>query len=386
MSPPRTTVIRTKETRFRQPAQLSPPPSPAREGESSLSIDLEGINDDIVVAVITQLQRTGNRPHLVKELAAILASSVPAVAKSANPTALISSRLTTYLSRPRPTFTPFPIAKLIEPVHPRRLFFHLTTMPHRPLPSAAEIYQQVHRITPSLSSHDDEEEEEYAGEQILPSPQRSRMELSPSPEVDLSSPELDDHDESAPASPSRSFAAHLSTSQDLTASPKNLLHNRRAASPQLEPEERTFKQTANQLFEQEQQRQISLKDVDMETQDSKEGAEEVEEHVSESVELQDEENAAQKSREAAAELFAHAEHLHLPVSVIEFSSPMIMPQASLPIDTHNTDRKLSKHDEVMEMSLDLDTKDSTMDNFSWDTLQSPETIELAELDDMFDAY
>lgn len=36
------------------------------------TIDLEGINDEIVEAVIVQLQNTGNRPHLVKELTAIL--------------------------------------------------------------------------------------------------------------------------------------------------------------------------------------------------------------------------------------------------------------------------------------------------------------------------
>lgn len=42
-------------------------------------IDLEGINDDIVEAVIVQLQRTANRPHLVKELAAILSTSVKIV-------------------------------------------------------------------------------------------------------------------------------------------------------------------------------------------------------------------------------------------------------------------------------------------------------------------
>lgn len=35
-------------------------------------VDLEGINDEIVEAVIVQLQNTDNRPHLVKELAAIL--------------------------------------------------------------------------------------------------------------------------------------------------------------------------------------------------------------------------------------------------------------------------------------------------------------------------
>ncbi len=60
----------------------TPPPSPEAEndepeqGEIKREIDLEGINDDIVEGVIVQLQKTANRPHLVKELAAILSSSV----------------------------------------------------------------------------------------------------------------------------------------------------------------------------------------------------------------------------------------------------------------------------------------------------------------------
>ena len=44
-------------------------------------IDTEGINDDIVVGVIEQLELTGNRPHLVKELAAVLVTVNDNVAK-----------------------------------------------------------------------------------------------------------------------------------------------------------------------------------------------------------------------------------------------------------------------------------------------------------------
>lgn len=44
-------------------------------------IDLEGINDDIVEGVITLLQDTGNRPHLIKELEAVLARSLKSVQK-----------------------------------------------------------------------------------------------------------------------------------------------------------------------------------------------------------------------------------------------------------------------------------------------------------------
>lgn len=57
----------------------TPPPSPLN-GEAP-KIDTEGINDDIVVAVINQLEKTGNRPHLVKELAAVLVSLNATVAK-----------------------------------------------------------------------------------------------------------------------------------------------------------------------------------------------------------------------------------------------------------------------------------------------------------------
>lgn len=42
-------------------------------------VDLEGINDDIVAAVIEQLQSTANRPHLIKDLAIVLALQLTSV-------------------------------------------------------------------------------------------------------------------------------------------------------------------------------------------------------------------------------------------------------------------------------------------------------------------
>lgn len=47
--------------------------------EGMKNIDLEGVNDEIVEAVIVRLQGTRNRPHLVKELAAVLMSQVKIV-------------------------------------------------------------------------------------------------------------------------------------------------------------------------------------------------------------------------------------------------------------------------------------------------------------------
>lgn len=65
----------------------TPPPSPGADhddesdsdGPRPRLIDLEGINDEIVEGVIIQLQKTGNRPHLVKELAAVLSPRVKIV-------------------------------------------------------------------------------------------------------------------------------------------------------------------------------------------------------------------------------------------------------------------------------------------------------------------
>jgi len=62
----------------------TPPPSPGAEVDDDdvkapRQISLEGINDEIVEGVIVQLQKTANRPHLVKELAAILSAKVKIV-------------------------------------------------------------------------------------------------------------------------------------------------------------------------------------------------------------------------------------------------------------------------------------------------------------------
>lgn len=60
----------------------TPPPSPEAVGDDSdeevtpRTIDLDAVNDEIVEGVILQLQKTGNKPHLVKELATVLSQTV----------------------------------------------------------------------------------------------------------------------------------------------------------------------------------------------------------------------------------------------------------------------------------------------------------------------
>lgn len=51
----------------------TPPPSPGATHHAK--IDTNGINDEIVYGVIEQLEKTGNRPHLIKELAAVLSAT-----------------------------------------------------------------------------------------------------------------------------------------------------------------------------------------------------------------------------------------------------------------------------------------------------------------------
>lgn len=55
----------------------TPPPSPRSSCEPR--IDTDNIGDEIVVGVIQQLEKTGNKPQLVKELAAVLCNSLDSV-------------------------------------------------------------------------------------------------------------------------------------------------------------------------------------------------------------------------------------------------------------------------------------------------------------------
>lgn len=264
-------------------------------------------------------------------------------------------------------------------MHPRRLYFYLTTTPHQPIPAHADpVPKQSRIISPSLSSASaaDEEDERY---------NRVRAALSPSPEVDLSSPELDEDDGSAP-SPRGSFSGRSSMAREHPPTSTNLAHNRRAVSPQLEREERDFKQTANLLHEQARalRRKSAEEDVKMDNHDTVAGAEQDTGSIAMSVEVESEESAA----EAAAELFQHAEHLKPILQAMEFSSPIIQAQKGFAgeMDMQCSPAKRAHADQRSDaMSLDLSNQAFELpDAFAWDSLQSPENIELSELDDMFD--
>jgi hypothetical protein len=63
-------------------ATHTPPPSPPPSDHADIQypkVDTEGLNDDVVVATIEQLEKTNNRPHLLKELAIAIAGHVHVV-------------------------------------------------------------------------------------------------------------------------------------------------------------------------------------------------------------------------------------------------------------------------------------------------------------------
>ncbi len=176
--------------------------------------------------------------------------TLPSRSRSANPCAIISSRLATYLKRSTwSAAAPCPLAKELESVHPRRTYFYLTTCRHQPIPDPSQA------AIPSLSHS-------HSRSIISPSPSSApstadgdsdldrRRELSPSPEVDLSSPEFDEMDDdfAMPSTPIGSFSLrHGGFYMPPRQPPAQSNRHGRAGSPPLEKDEKEFTQTADGL-------------------------------------------------------------------------------------------------------------------------------------------
>lgn len=146
------------------------------------------------------------------------------------------------MKRPWTALAPCPIAKELIPIHPRKVYYYLTTLPRQPIPETSDDLMipglDGKHITPSASSVDQDEDDAMA---------RERARLSPSPEVDLSSPDFDEDEDMNLNSPAGSGA-----STDHFSDPHNharLIHSHRAASPPLEGDEKEFTQTASAVRE-----------------------------------------------------------------------------------------------------------------------------------------
>jgi hypothetical protein len=224
------------------------------------------------------------------------------------------------------------LAKELETVHPRRTYFYLTTYPHQPIPDPANnpfLIQQRAIISPSISSAASRSDEADS---------ERRRELSPSPEVDLSSPEFEDDNMVSPPTPTGSFSGRIEP-----------VRNNRATSPPLEKDEKEFTQTARGM-----QKRTMSGDVEMGG-----GVPSEMDHSTKNLDNDT--------------LFGKEQHLAVANTTAYVSSPAMKATLS-PLNTLKRG---------FEESNDLwERVDITME---WD-MRSPENIELEELDDMFDDF
>jgi hypothetical protein len=138
------------------------------------------------------------------------------------------------MKRPWTALAPCPIAKELILIHPRKVYYYLTTFPHQPIPETDDLASAAgsKHITPSVSSLEDEEDAMV-------------RERSPSPEVDLSSPDFEDNGDLNTSASHGSSSDHFPNASNLT----RLMNSHRAASPPLEGDEKEFTQTASAVRE-----------------------------------------------------------------------------------------------------------------------------------------
>lgn len=320
--------------------------------------------------------------------------------------------------------SPCPIGKELINVHPRKVFYYLTNTPHQPLPENLEdmVALDEKRLTPSLSSGSVDQDEDDAMA-------RERSRLSPSPEIDLSSPEFEEeHD---------TFSArHTAGSQtNQSNSSHRLSHNHRAASPPLEGDEREFTQTASSLreraSEEKASRQSSLVALAMPTSDEmqsqvdgypgspmdedtltsineKNHYEDYFSHGSARDQEQDPDDAAvatlfgtspspsltsvASSLSSGTTAPSEADFAEVPRSLHSFGGVASSTSATLTTNLEDIPSALKRPFDMVEAGFPIksvsDLKQSRTFEFdmiidSWSDLRSPETVEVDELDEMF---
>lgn len=234
-------------------------------------------------------------------------------------------------------------------------------------------------ISPSLSNASIDEDTESAED-------RKRAALSPSPEVDLSAPELDpdspgDDDYNIPLTPAgTSFSGRSSLARDGTNGSAsegiNLVHNRRAASPPLEGDEKEFTQTASHM----RMRGMSLDELNI--RESTEVETPVMQDLFDMHVDETEEEKAERNREAAATLFGGHENTE-GINLVSMSSPLARPVPGTGFLERSTKRENTADAEMKDLvshgvaaswlSMGLDVRD-------------PESVELEELDDLLGGF
>ena len=235
-------------------------------------------------------------------------------------------------------------------MHPRKVFFYLTTQPRMPLPENSDdiiplVPNDIKRLTPSVSD---------------PSVAGDEMELegrgrSLSPEIELYSPGLE-HDtvDPTPPTPGEAFSGRSSLNPDGT--PDVRVRSTRAPSPALEADERGFTETATAV----RARGMSLQGPPVQV-----SVEMVHDII---VEEDTPEQQQIKDHKLAQDLFGQT-HLHVQDQKAFNSSPMMPPKQ----DLHTK----------LNLTLNLDDVDMSDAHMS---IMSPEMIDVDELDSMFTGY
>lgn len=338
------------------------------------------------------------------------------------------------MKRPWTALAPCPIAKELVLIHPRKVYYYLTTFPRQPIPETSGdsvLGVDGKHITPSISSLGQDEEDAIARER------------SPSPEVDLSSPDFEEEEDVDLDSP-----ASRGSSSDQFPDPishTRLMHSHRAASPPLEGDEKEFTQTASAVRERASEEKASrmdqsgrglsvlsegLSSMDEDTSMSESPVDggsispagdrmSEEEYSDDFSQMNPVDQAQDLDEAAAATLFGTSPSPSLTSVASSVSSGTsadteggeartlpTAPQISLPADPDaapvstlkrsldmlnsglpEVDLKMSdlteSHEKLSLAPRDLTIMDSDSAFESWRELQNPETVEVDELDEMF---
>lgn len=277
-------------------------------------------------------------------------------------------------------------------MHPRKVYYFLTTRPRQDIPADSSDILGTPLITPLLaggkggkriispSLSNDSVDGDLEGAE-----HRTRAALSPSPEVDLSAHDLDaamaDDDFTTPPTPAASFSGRSSLARDGSNSgtPEglSLVHNHRAASPPLEGDEKEFTQTASNM---------RIRGMSLDQHSIRPSLETMNLRTENPVDVQmdeTEEEKTKRNREAAATLFGgHAEHLQYTNSSSMMSSPFMKA-----IPGPSVVEKEIKVEEAadIEMEEPMSILGDRGFGLGWDT-REPENIGLDELDDLLGAF
>ncbi|EPS43947.1 hypothetical protein H072_2119 [Dactylellina haptotyla CBS 200.50] len=317
---------------------LGPTPPPSPPSHQDQPINYEDIGDEIVSIVVRVLERSGNRPHTVRELVNGFGSSsgVTLIDNSANPHAIISSRLNTFLKRK--DFSdekPCVLDKELITTHPKRTYFFLTNTEHQPIPEF-ELPMPVRVVSPAPTDEAEEEEEE-----------RRRRVPSPSPEI-----EFFDHDHEDDQEDLDDTTSIFSRDRSGSPSSRN--------SPPLEGDEQEFSDSAISL---------SIKHRSA-SRDLREGVP--------TPPLPMEEETIEQEHHTT---FLAPYNLHTPA--MPHPSPVVRPVSPKAVDgaaSTNTAGSRKSLEVITSLRLGDSTSPETYKYESWSDLKSPETVNLNELD------